>query len=437
MLEIGGDVSNGRSGRLVRVAGSLAAALLLGSCRQADERPAIGPPAPAIGAPRELGPPVGPGSGEPDLAPGPDGSVLLSWVEPAPEGHALRFATLTNAGWSPARTVVARTDLFVNWADVPSVVALSDGSLAAHWLQRSGAETHAYGIRVSRSADGGSTWSAPVTPHGDGTPTEHGFVSLIPEPDGRVSTVWLDGRAYADSSETTPAMALRAATVSVDGSLSGETLLDPRTCDCCQTSTAIGASGTIVAYRGRTEDEVRDIRVARKVAGVWHEPGPVHADGWVIAACPVNGPAVDARDRTVAVAWFTAAHDRPRVLVAFSDDGGESFAAPIEVAGPGESGRPLGRVDLALTAGGAALVSWLHEREGSGAVLLAVVTPAGRAGPSTVAAETGPGRASGFPRILLRGEELLLAWTFVSGDGPGQVRVTMLPVEPGRSSSPS
>ena len=54
-------------------------------------------------------------------------------------------------------------------------------------------------------------------------------------------------------------------------------------------------------------------------------------DGWKIDACPVNGPAVAAAADTVVVAWFTAA-DMPRVRLAYSRDGGRSFAAPIEVA---------------------------------------------------------------------------------------------------------
>ena len=51
-------------------------------------------------------------------------------------------------------------DLFVNWADVPSVVLLDDGTLAAHWLQCSGLPMYAYDVRLSWSRDAGKTWDA-------------------------------------------------------------------------------------------------------------------------------------------------------------------------------------------------------------------------------------------------------------------------------------
>src|SRR5918992_979802 len=83
--------------------------------------------------------PAGGGSGEPNLASGPDGRIYLSWLEPVDDStHALRFSTLVGSRWSPPRTITQRPDFFVNWADFPSVVALSEQRLAAHWLQKSG-----------------------------------------------------------------------------------------------------------------------------------------------------------------------------------------------------------------------------------------------------------------------------------------------------------
>ena len=70
--------------------------------------------------------------------------------------------------------------------------------------------------------------------------------------------------------------------------------------------------------------------------------------GSEIAGCPVNGPALAARDGRIAAAWFTMGRNqRPRVLLAVSHDGGESFGKPEAI----DSGSPMGRVDLVYAVG--------------------------------------------------------------------------------------
>jgi hypothetical protein len=64
----------------------------------------------------------------------------------------------------------------------------------------------------------------------------------------------------------------------------------------------------------------------------------LHADGWKIDYCPVNGPAAGAIGDTVAVAWFTGAQDTSRVRVAFSTDAGATFSAPVRA----DDGLPAG-----------------------------------------------------------------------------------------------
>ena len=91
---------------------------------------------------RELPAPAGRGSGQPNLAVAPDGRLYLSWIEPLGEGRfSLRFALKEGEGWSAPRVIAEGANWFVNWADFPSMVALPDGSLAAHWLVKSGSET--------------------------------------------------------------------------------------------------------------------------------------------------------------------------------------------------------------------------------------------------------------------------------------------------------
>lgn len=365
----------------------------------------------ALGEARELPSPAGVGSAEPNLAVGPDGRVYLSWVEPGPDStHALKFAELQGDRWSAPRTVASGGDWFVNWADFPSLVALPGGRLAAHWLQKSGSGKYAYDVRIAQSADGGRTWSPGVVPHRDGLAAEHGFVSMWAAPGDSLAAVWLDGRKYVageGGGAPTEEMMLMSATLASDGTLGPERPLDPRICDCCQTSMAVTADGPVVVYRDRTEDEIRDIYVVRQVNGAWTEPKPVHADGWKIPACPVNGPSVSADGRRVAVAWFTGARDTARVRVAFSDDAGATFSAPVRVDGGGAAGR----VDVELVEGGA-LVSWIERTGGDTAeVRVRHVAQGGALGEPRAIATSSAERASGFPRMARAGSDVVFAWT--------------------------
>jgi hypothetical protein len=365
-----------------------------------------------------LASPAAAGSAQPNLTVDDRGRVFLSWLEPADSGHALRFSVLEGTAWSRPQTIAARRNFFVNWADFPSMHVLDGGRLAAHWLQRNGTGTYAYGVRVSISSDGGLTWSAPVTPHRDSSQSEHGFVALWRERSG-LGMVWLDGRNFAKAGHhPSNEMMLLATTVEPDGSLGPETRIDERTCDCCQNAAALSSSGPIVAYRDRSAQEIRDIYVTRRVNGTWTRGVPVHDDNWKIAACPVNGPAMSAAGGRVAIAWFTAPGDSARVNVAFSDDGGATFGQPVRV----DEGSPAGRVDVALLADGAALVTWVERVGGENAAVRARRVPrSGAPGPPITIAQSSSARASGFPRMAIARGTAVFAWT--QPGRPSAVRV--------------
>ena len=354
--------------------------------------------------------PAGPASGEPFLS-SIDGVVYMSWLEKTEPGHDLRFSRFDGASWDEPITVASSDRFFVNWADFPSIRPGPDGTLWAHWLQRGAAGGYDYGVRIAHSSDQGRTWSEPWTPHDDTSATEHGFVSATTDGD-QVGFVWLDGRKYADLPDGTPGskeMTVRYRTVSSDGTPGPEMLIDGRVCDCCQTATGMTSAGPVVAYRNRTEAEIRDIYVARMVDGTWLEGAPVHDDGWEIAGCPVNGPALTASGEEVAVAWFTGAGDVPRTNLAFSKDGGASFGAPIVI----DDGSPVGRVDLLQAGDGSVVVVWLEGTGGEGAeVKLRRVTPDGDVTESVAVTTTSAERPSGFPRLAQTGDgSLLLAWS--------------------------
>ena len=358
-------------------------------------------------------------SGEPQLSASARG-VILSWIERRGPQAALRFAERTPEGWSAPRDVASGADWFVNWADVPSVIRLSNGELAAHWLQKSGADTYAYDVRLSHSSDNGQTWSPSFTPHSDGTKTEHGFGSLFQMPGAGLGLVWLDGRAMTageHDGHRVGAMSVRFAAFAADWTRTSEVAVDPRVCECCPTTAAVTDDGPILAFRNRADDETRDIYVSRLENGTWTEPRAVHHDGWIINACPVNGPILSARGRDVVIAWFTAVGDQPRVFVAFSNDAARTFGAPIRLDDAGS----LGRVDVELLPDGSAVASWIEVSDSRAELRVRRVSPSGTRSPAVAVSSLAKSRASGYPRLAVHGNDITFAWT-EAADGATRVR---------------
>jgi hypothetical protein len=328
------------------------------------------------------------------------GKTLLSWLERSGEKTALKFSERTPAGWSAPVVVMASEHLIANFADVPSVRALADGSLVAHWIEMNGPDPEAYDLKLSTSRDGGKTWSAPASPHKDGTKTQHGFASFF-NVGSSLGLVWLDGRQTSGGKGD---MTLRAATSIPLKNDKSDMLVASRVCDCCPTAAASTADGPIVAYRGRTADEIRDIYVTRLDRTAWSAPVLVHNDGWKINGCPVNGPAIAARGKDVAVAWFTMQAGQGRAFLAFSSDAGRTFGAPVRVDDAGSSGR----VQVELLADGSAAVSWIELGKGPSQLRVRTVSPAGvRSRPADIALGLG----TQFPRMGAAKGELVFAWT--------------------------
>ena len=378
---------------------------------------------------QELRVPAAAGSAQSNLATGPDGTGILSWLEPDGDDYALRFSVLEDGGWSAPGTVAQDSEWFVNWADFPSVVPAAHDLWAAHWLQKTPGNVYSYDVQVSLSHDRGKSWDLPLTPHTDGTATEHGFVTLFPQENG-VAAIWLDGRKTAESEhgETVShddgssehGMTLRAVVIQADATLSQGQEIDGLVCDCCQTNVATTEDGPVVVYRDRSENEIRDIYVSRYLDGRWQTGVPVAEDNWQIGGCPVNGPAIAANQSTVAVAWFTAAEGVSRAKLAFSTDSAATFGEPLVI----DAKKVLGRVGVALLPDGNAAVSWMKNiGDGRAEIRLQRFSQYGPAGPLHIIAETSSARISGFPQLIATRDSLLLAWTDIT-DGKESVRST-------------
>ena len=380
---------------------AMAAAIRLSAIAQAAWTPTIEP----------LASPAGSDTAEPQFT--SEGErTILSWLELAGPHATLKFAERTASGWSEPRSVAAGDDFVINSADVPSVRALADGTLAAHWLQQDGPDPESYKLRLSWSKDGGRTWSAATSPHHDAVQTQHGFAALFQAPGAGLGLVWLDGRAIKpDAPEGVGNMGLRAAVFEQDGKQRSETLVDARVCECCPTAAAATSEGVIVAYRNRSAHNVRDIYVTRLVNGRWSTPTLVHADGWRIAGCSVNGPAVSARNRDVVVAWFTAKGGQGHTFAAFSHDAGRTFGTPVRV----DDTSSLGRVDVEILEDKSAVVTWIEFANQHSQFKVRRIEQGKRPGAAVAIAEAGGTR---YPRIARSGNDILFAWTETENGSP-------------------
>lgn len=387
---------------------------------------------PLVLQPQAIG--AGSASAQPQITTS-DRGVIVSWLDATDGLATLRFTERTASGWSAPRTVASGRDWFVSWADVPSVLRLRDGGLVAQWLKSVDPDIEAYDINMATSSDDGRTWTRPFAPHGDGTRTQHGFVSLFEWPvgaDGRadVGLVWLDGRdqELKASDAEGGAMGLRFARLAPGARTPptpADAVVNDRVCECCPTSVAITDDGVIAAFRDRSPREIRDIHTTRFENGAWTPPRPVHVDNWQIESCPVNGPAISARGQRVAVAWFTVKDDVGHAYVAFSDDAGRAWGPAIRV----DDLASRGQVDVDLLDDGSAAVTWIEFAEQRSRFQVRRIDPSGaRSAAVTIAApvegpQTEPGRVSGIPRMARMGDDLVFAWAESRSGGEEDLNV--------------
>ncbi len=378
---------------------TLISALFLGAAIHAAEKPL--PPIRTD----EIASPAAPGSVGAAVFSATDGTVWLTWVEPSVAGaHTLRFSTLDAAAkkWRAPQTIASGALVNASAMDFPQLAADARGHAAVVWTDGHG------GALFSRTTDRGATWSAPapITREGDGV--EKFSIAVLS--DHRVLVAWLDARAKKSGLPAAAAKAggqMTGLYARILGETGPDVLVDPAVCDCCQTTLAAFLDGgALLAYRARTAEEVRDIRTARFRGKSWDEPRPLNNDDWRLAGCPVNGPRLAADGGRVAVAWFTAADNDPRVLASYSPDAGARFLMPLRM----DRGHPTGHVETLLLRDSALLVTWL---ETDGSYWLRRISPDFTAGEPIALAAAGVVAAKDFPRSAL-------VQNYAGGDRPAQ-----------------
>ena len=364
----------------------------------------------------------------PSLISGPHGQPAIAYVQTEDSLDALRWATWSGSEWLPATEIVAVTNMLVNWADRPQVVFDEDGRGFAHWLEIDERGDFTYGISTTRSFDGGASWDGPSRPHRDTAVAEHGFGQWLTRPDGAV-LVWLDGRDFDGHPDPAQArMELRAAEWPNGSDWEAEVVLDSSVCTCCPMDVArINSEAFDVVYRDRTLEEVRDFSMIRyhveganrqndvaegsganQVAATWEPLGILHEDGWEIAACPVNGAAIESNEHGTMATWYTGAHDEAQILAAWRPAGQTSFGPTIRL----DTRYPLGRVAMTQDQDGWLYAVWLETNETGGVDWVGMQWSAtGQPLQPEVLMAASERRVGGFPSLLGLEDGALVAWT--------------------------
>ncbi|MFO0774706.1 MAG: sialidase family protein [Nitrospiraceae bacterium] len=187
-------------------------------------------------------------------------------------------------------------------------------------------------LHLVRSKDGGQTFEAPVRINDDTRPIPHTFEDVAVGTDGRVHLGWLDGR----NKDRSGASIQCAQSTDQGVTVGANRQVDGMACPCCRPMVRVAPDGAVwMVWRKTFEGNVRDIVVARSTDGgaTFSAPRLVSHDGWVFDACPHRGPSIGF-DRTgrVYVGWYTEGTDeQPRLLVAYSEDQGQTFSSPVSL----------------------------------------------------------------------------------------------------------
>ena len=350
---------------------------------------------------------------QPSLVSG-EGSLSLSWIS-SNEGKKsiLNFSQFKEGKWINTQTMATGSNWFVNWADFPAH-AINENLILSSYLKKSDSGTYTYDVILSLQKLSGEKVKEDFLLHTDGVKAEHGFVSIIPNHNQGFFITWLDGRNTVDKDLDGyhKPMTIRFAEITNKGDIIDESELDSATCDCCQTSIAVTNKGPVVVYRDRSDKEVRDIYITRKINGIWGVPTPIHNDGWEINGCPVNGPKVASNSNNLAISWFTVSNEKPTVNLSFSKSNGASFGTPIKI----NDDDAIGRVDVAFLNPQEVLVSYIEGDDVGTYLRIKKVSIDGKVSAPITISKIDGGRNSGVPQLEILDNEAFIVWTVFEGE---------------------
>ena len=397
-------------------------------------------------------------SADPALAVDPtSGDLLLSWVGGDSTGWNLYFARSQDEGatWTtPATVVNAPGEVHPHGESSPRLVVATGGRVALAWaksIEVPGRKWPATAIRVSRSGDGGATWSPPMTLNDDttGAAAGHQFHGAAWGGDSTLVVSWLDERQgaaleihHGEHSPTAgdvtdePDAVIFSATSPDFGRTwsSSNQLLWGQVCPCCRVTLARAPGGAVVsAWRKHYPGNIRDVVTAPISGGAAPEPVRVNQDNWVYPGCPHTGPgiSIDA-EGTRHIVWYVGKEGSAGVYYQRVLEDASANSVPLALIQARTL--PVAHTTIAALSGGRALAAYDMTETGDRAIGVSLIADNQRVvfrhlvtnstgGQYPQVTATGPGRAvvAWIGKAGERREVRLVAINFP----PGQQRATV------------
>ena len=275
--------------------------------------------------------------------------VAVAWGAHVPDGRSDVFVAISRDGGRRFQAPVRVNDIEGEarlGGELPPRVALvpRSGGDVPEIVVAYGSRTTSTAIKVSRSTDGGRTFTPGRALQAPAAAGDRGWHALTIDTAGAAHVMWLDHRGMATAKAESPeqheaaamdgaAMAQRSGSYyATDHAAPRERELLKGVCYCCKVAMITGKDGAIVAaWRHVYPGNIRDIAftVSRDGGRTFAAPARLSTDNWQLAGCPDDGPAlaVDG-EGTIHAVWPTViGGDKPEGAIFYaSSRGGRTFS---------------------------------------------------------------------------------------------------------------